>query len=486
MIINFNILFIFISFLFLLFIFSVLLVSDYKTRYVIVSKNLSFLSIFFLFGICYLLYQLCFFFISFSIQYSSICFYFSLPTCIIFIVLVAFFLFFSTYFFDFIYKMEEIVVLMSFVFIAIFAISSRDLLSLFVCLEGINLCLFVLLLSTSNDIKSAEATLKYVLISILASLFFIFGILLVYTNWGVFSYTDISLLLRHSLLSPVEESILGYMGLVFLLLGFTIKLGVFPFYSWMINVFRGFSPKGLVFVSVLSKTVFLILFLNFIYYVSFLPYLKIMFLILGCGSLLVGTFYLFYTSAIRDFIAFSSLTSTGFLLLVWISFTEFVVFTSIFYIVIQAFNLLFFFCFCSFFRTEHVFPFSFYQMRNYLEVNMLFFSSFIFSVFSLIGIPPLAGFFPKLFMIGHLFSVHNFIVLFIFSFFTILSCFYFIRLLRFFSVNVFSFNSDVSSSPVLFLTRSFFKFKVVIFLFLIFNISVIIFSYIMYVSVIVV
>src|SRR5688500_11408893 len=164
----------------LMLIITILLVFRYNIRYIIFTKNffiLTFATIFCLiFKIKHLYYYDTLFFsfinidlIFLSLTFLSVCF-----TC--------FFMFNNTFI------MEEIIILVSLLFIGLFAISANNFISLFICFESLNICFFILILTSTNDIRSIEAAIQYIYISMIASLIFLLGITFIYLTWMSFSY----------------------------------------------------------------------------------------------------------------------------------------------------------------------------------------------------------------------------------------------------------------------------------------------------------
>jgi NADH-quinone oxidoreductase subunit N len=403
-----------------------------------------------------------------SINYDTICFVFILPLCIFFMILLLSFFVFCFYFCSIIFTMEEVILLIAFAFIAIFAISSRDLFSAFVLLESLNITSFILLTTRSDEFRSLESAIKYLYVSILTSIIFLIGILFVYINFGSFSYSDIELVLRYAQFLPFTDFVFGYFGLYLILFAFLIKLGIFPFYSWFINVYNGLNYFGLMFIAILSKTITIIMFLMFIANLNCLPGIHFLFFTVGLGSLVIGSFYLFYTTLIREFIAFSSLASLGFVFLFLVIQTKETSLLIIFYIFVQAFNLIFLFGILMFFKTPNLLPTHFIQLRYLCDLNIVFFFFFFVVIFSFIGVPPFPGFLPKLFMLIHLYNTGCIWTLFLFVCFIVLSCFYYIRLFQFFSVN--RFDMSLVSNSFLFLVRPFRHIYFLLFYFILFSI----------------
>lgn len=452
------------SLLFLIFI--ILSTFNYQVRFLFHTKNIFILSLTFISLSCASIIWIPY--------YETLYFTFYNINIIILTLIFVSTCFICYFMFNLIFIMEELIILISVLFISISAISANNLISLFVCFESLNICFFILILSSANDAKSIEASLQYIFVSIITSLCFLTGTFFIYLTCMSFTFKDINLYLTYAQFSSIELEL--YLGFFLIATSFFIKLGIFPFYNWLIQVYSSFTLKPLIIISTLLKFVFSLMFLSILTQVNliFTTKLSLLFLIGGFGSLWISCFHLFVELKTKKMLALISLMSNGFLLLFWYSTTtELTYILSLSYITIQAFNLLFTFGFLAVLQSEtNDLPVSILNLRNYGEINFNFLIFFICSIFSLIGIPPFSGFFPKTAMIYYLYINNYTIILSFFLIFTIFSCFCFLRLII--SISKTEYNTGMWKT----INKS--KIYYLIFFYLVFNIQVIFIHYQIY------
>jgi len=203
-------------------------------------------------------------------------------------------------------------------------------------------------------------------------------------------------------------------------------------------VYSNLTVKPLIIVACLIKFIFSLILIKLVtnFFVIFNSNLYLLFFFGALGSLFAGCFYLLNEVKIKPYIAFLSPSSTGFLLLFLCSGnTELLYVFSYLHITIQAFTFVFFFGFLSFLKTKNELPISLDHLCNYAEINLSFLIFFITTLFSLIGIPPFPGFFPKVGMLYLLFSGNNFVLLFSFLSFTLIMSFCLFRMIAVISRN---------------------------------------------------
>jgi NADH:ubiquinone oxidoreductase subunit 2 (subunit N) len=450
----------------ILVIFMILVVFKYNIRFVFFTKNIFILTFF---SILVLLYN-----VHYVYCYNTIYFSF-INIDIIFLSLLFLSVCFVCFFmFNFYFIMEEIILLISLLFISIFAISAVNFISLFVCFESLNICFFILILSSTNDARSVEAAIKYIFISMIASLVFLLGIVFIYLTWMSFSYSDLLLYFSYTSVNEIDFEIV--LGFFFVMLTFFIKLGIFPFYNWMVVVYSNLAVKPLIIVVCLIKFIFSLILIKLIttFFVVFNSNLYLLLFIGALGSFSVGCFYLLNEIKTKSYIAFLSPTSTGFLLMFLCSSnTEFLYVFSYLHVMTQAFTFVFFFGFLSFLKSKNDLPVSVDQLRNYAEINFSFLIFFIFTLFSFIGIPPFPGFFPKVAMLYLLFYNNNFVLLFFSIMFTLIMSFCLFRMIVVISKN--------NYQTGLFISFQSYKGYVWLGLYVLFSIFIIIIHYNLYV-----
>ncbi|MDJ0973893.1 MAG: NADH-quinone oxidoreductase subunit N [Planctomycetota bacterium] len=136
-----------------------------------------------------------------------------------------------------------------------------DLLSFFVCLELVTISAFIMAAFKRNDLRSAEAGLKYLVIGAASTALLLLGIGFIYGATGTLSFDLITQQLGDiEALGP--KAWLLWIGLALLLSGLLFKIGGVPFQVWMPDVYQGAPSPVTAFLSTASKGVGLILFIR--------------------------------------------------------------------------------------------------------------------------------------------------------------------------------------------------------------------------------
>lgn len=279
-------------------------------------------------------------------------------------------LFFFYLFFDSHWNNLNLFILLSNLIGIISLILSYDLLMIFISLELINLSLYLLIGNYSSGIK-------YFILSIILSTILLFSFILLYNCYG-----NLNLDILFSFL-PYSFHSFGYSLFLFCLF---FKLGIFPFHQWSPDLLSGISLKLMTYLHIFLKFGLLIFFFNIhFFFLSLSPFL----LFFGILSMSLISLSLNSQFNILRFLALSSISHLGFLILQF-------GYSYLFYLYIYFLSSLFFLSLLSHLHSHFLFP---------------FFLSLI--LFSFSGLPPLPGFYSKLFILIDLLHKDYIFLLFI-------------------------------------------------------------------------
>lgn len=319
------------------------------------------------------------------------------------------------------------------IFFLLNLISSYNLLSLFVSLEGATLCLYVLAgLKTTNRL-SIEAGLKYFLTSSVFSCLFGMGLFLIYFTTGSTDFYEIResilLLINLTELSYFVDSVLSFdtnliyssdnvnfimlfllnIGIFLIFFVFLMKLGAVPYHFWIGDVYQG-SPLIVTsfFATVVRIGMFAIFFRLIAQVFFFAPQLSTILYFFGFLSIIYGGLHSLAQFEIKRFLAYSSIVHTGFILLGLSTLTFEGFKASFFYLVIYIFTLLSFFLILL--LTQNIFQSFDKKKDSYIVRDYKYFSDLcslplslqmysIFLLFSMAGLPPFPGFLIKLYVL---------------------------------------------------------------------------------------
>ena len=276
---------------------------------------------------------------------------------------------------------------------------ARDLITIFVALETISIPTFVLAGWRKHDVRSNEAAVKYFIIGVLSSAVMLYGMSMVY---GLAGTTSLAGIADYAGSSGVPA--LFTIGVLLTLVGFAFKVSAVPFHFWAPDTYEGAPTPVTAFLSVASKAGGFVALLNVVYF-GFFPshtsWQPILWVLAALSMTLGNLVALRQTSVVR-MLAYSSVAQGGFMLVPFAvastgsaqqsSFEAVVIYILIY----GAMNLGVFACvIAAMRRTRSAEISSFGGMFRYSPILAVTTSAFLFS---LAGIPPLAGWFAKFVM----------------------------------------------------------------------------------------
>ncbi len=274
-------------------------------------------------------------------------------------------------------------------------ISANDLISLYMGLELQSLALYVLAAINRDDAKSSEAGLKYFVLGALSSGMLLYGASLVYGFTGATQFATIATALQAS------GSSLGIIfGLVFIIAGLAFKVSAVPFHMWTPDVYEGSPTPVTAFFAAAPKIAAMALFLR----VMTGPFAAVVhdwqqiIVFVSIASMVLGAFAAIGQSNIKRLLAYSSIGHMGFALVGLASGSEEGVRGVVIYMLIYLFTTIGVFACVLAMRRQGKQVEQISDLAGLARTNKGL--AFVFSMlmFSLAGIPPLAGFFGKLFV----------------------------------------------------------------------------------------
>jgi NADH-quinone oxidoreductase subunit N len=210
-------------------------------------------------------------------------------------------------------------------------VASRHFASLFLGLELLSISLYPLIAYRRKHPHHAEAGLKYLILSGVASAFLLFGMALVYGVTGAMDFTRIGARLADL---PAGQP-MALAGMVFLIIGIGFKIGLVPFHMWAPDVYEGSPAPVAAFIATISKGSMIGLLLRYFSNVSFsgLPRLFAIFAIMGVASMFAGNLLALFQDSIKRLLAYSSIAHFGYLLVAFVSTGSLRIFAVTYYLV---------------------------------------------------------------------------------------------------------------------------------------------------------
>jgi proton-translocating NADH-quinone oxidoreductase chain N len=334
-----------------------------------------------------------------------------------------------------------------------FLISAADLISMYLAIEFQALCFYVVAAFKRDSEFSTEAGVKYFLLGAFSSGLLLFGCSLLYGFTGVVGFSDMaelfscgggerllggdSLFTESSSMGPSPLGVGCEVGMIFLLVGFLFKLTAVPFHMWAPDVYEG-APLGVTaFFSITPKAGLLAVFARLLYqsFYDFLPHCQTLLLFCAIGSMIGGSIAGLAQLRMKRLLAYSSIGHVGYLLLSLSCGTLEGLQALVIYLVIyMIMTLNLFAVILAPLRRSHFHTLDRVKYTTDLAMigrtNPLIGGTLAVGLFSIAGIPPLAGFYSKAFLFWAALSSSQYLGAFIGIGSSVVSCFYYIRIVN--------------------------------------------------------
>jgi NADH-quinone oxidoreductase subunit N len=299
---------------------------------------------------------------------------------------------------------------------------------LYLSLELSSLGAYILAIDNSAKTRF-ESAIKYFFSHTVISAFFILSLVGFYDGFATFNILEI-----HSLSDFNFSQILSANNIFYLqcyLAYHLFKAAVVPFHLWLADVYENTTPILTAYFAVVSKCVaFYHLFAIFGVFPTAYVFISNTYWALGLFSIIIGTFSVFKQTNLKRIFAFSSLTHTGIILILISSGTREGLNLALFYFISYALGSIAFFTVLeSFMNKEQSLSLGLLDhLKSLAQLKDVRGFLFSLTLFSFAGIPPLLGFFSKLFLVEYLVQEGFFLSLTIFVICTIFSTVYYLKL----------------------------------------------------------
>ena len=324
-----------------------------------------------------------------------------------------------------IYKIEYPVLILSSVLGMMVMISSNDLIVFYMGLELQSLALYVLATFNRDQIKSSEAGLKYFVLSALSSGLLLYGCSLIYGFSGSTNFNVISNQLN------TNEYVLTF-GIVFILVGLAFKISAVPFHMWAPDVYEGSPTSVTLFFTMVPKIAALTVFVRFLYvpFLNLIDQWQMIIVFLSIASMLFGAIAAIGQTNIKRLIAYSSIGHIGYTLAGLATGSNEGIQSSIIYISIYVImNLALFSCLLMLKRNDQYYE-QIDDLSGLSKNHPLLSFSFLIILFSLAGIPPLAGFFAKFYVFKAVIEQSMYFLAIVGLLSTVVAAFYYLRIIK--------------------------------------------------------
>lgn len=275
-------------------------------------------------------------------------------------------------------------------------LSANNMLSLYMALELQSLSLYILAAFHRNSTRSAEAASKYFILGALSSGMLLFGISLIYGYTGSLDFFVIRDTLAGEKMMPPGFTV----GMVFVLAAIAFKISAVPFHMWTPDVYQGAPTSVTAFFAIVPKIAALGLLARLLY-VPFEPateqWTQILYF-LALGSMFIGAFAAIAQSNIKRLMAYSSIGNMGYVLVALIAGGAQGVGAMIFFMIVYVFMTMGTFSIIMTMRRSGIAVERIEDLSGLSKTSPLLAYALAVLMFSMSGIPPLAGFFSKYFV----------------------------------------------------------------------------------------
>ena len=352
----------------------------------------------------------------------------------------------------------------------LFLVSAADFVSMYLAIELQSLCFYVLAAFKRDSEFSTEAGLKYFLLGVFSSGLLLFGCSLIYGFTGVVEFSELSKIFASLAFEPGESTVVSIeglshatgnrygiegeallstsswrgceLGMIFLIIGFLFKLTAVPFHMWAPDVYEGAPTAVTAFFSITPKASFLVVFVRLLYqsFYDFMVEWQTFLIFCSIGSMILGSFAGLAQHRIKRLLAYSSIGHVGYMLISFCCGTLEGLQGLAIYLVIYMVVTVAIFSVVMIPLRRSALPSQSYQgverikyttdLAMLARSNPLLAATLTLAVFSLAGIPPLAGFYGKAFLFWAALSSSQYLLAVVGILTSAISCFYYIRIVK--------------------------------------------------------
>lgn len=304
-----------------------------------------------------------------------------------------------------------------------FMISAGSFLMFYLGLEMATIPLAALVAFDSHRVRSAEGAGKMILSSAFSSAILLFGLSLLYGTTGSLDFNTVAY--------NFNANSLSMLGFAFLLVGFAFKISAVPFHFWTADTYEGAPVAITTFLSVVSKGAAIFIFITILYKVFGIAYENWIhaLVLLSAITMTVGNLFAMRQTNLKRFLAFSSITQAGYLLIAVASGTSQGMASVIYFLLIYIFSNVGAFTVVSII-SDRTGKDDIDDYKGLYKSNPKLSLVMMIALLSLAGVPPTAGFFGKLFLLTSGASKGLIVLLVIASLNMIVSLYYYLKVVK--------------------------------------------------------
>lgn len=324
-----------------------------------------------------------------------------------------------------------------------FMVSANNFLSLYMALELQSLSLYVLAAFHRNSLKSGEAAAKYFILGALSSGMLLFGISLIYGFTGSLDFNVINATLDDLDMMPPGFTV----GMVFVITALVFKISAAPFHMWTPDVYQGAPTPVTAFFALVPKVAALGLLIKLLFgpfAVAVDQWSQVLYFV-AFASLLVGSFAAIAQENIKRLFAYSSIGNMGYALIgvlaASVGGVSAVLIFIFIYMIMTAGSFAIILCM----RRDGMVVEQISDLAGLSKTRPILAYSMAALMFSMSGIPPLAGFFGKFFIFEAAIASEMYVLATFGVVASVVAAYYYLRIIKvmFFDESVDSIDNDI-------------------------------------------
>ena len=322
-------------------------------------------------------------------------------------------------------KIKYPIIILSSILGMMIMISSYDLIIFYLGLELQSLSLYILTSFKRDDVRSTEAGVKYFVLSALASGLLLYGCSLIYGFTGSTNFE----IIKTNLVAANTGAVFG---IVFIIVALAFKVSAVPFHMWTPDVYEGAPTSVTSFFALIPKIAAISVFIRFMYvpFSNALIHWQTIVVFLSIASMILGAVAAIGQSNIKRLIAYSSISHMGYALAGLATGNNQGIQSTIIYLTIYlVMNLSIFGCILMM-KRENEFYENINDLSGLSKNHPMLAFAFLIVLFSLAGIPPLAGFFAKFYIFMAVIEQSMYFLAIVGLLSTVVAAFYYLRLIK--------------------------------------------------------
>ena len=322
-------------------------------------------------------------------------------------------------------KIEYPILILSATLGMMIMISSYDLIVFYMGLELQSLSLYVLVSFNRDSYRSTEAGLKYFVLSALSSGLLLYGCSLIY---GFSNSTNFDLIAQN-----IDQFNTGSIfGIVFILVGLAFKVSAVPFHMWAPDVYEGSPTSVTAFFAIVPKVAALTVFIRFLYvpFINLVDQWQMIIIFISLASMILGAVAAIGQTNLKRLMAYSAIGHMGYALAGLATGSNEGIQSTVIYLSIYLLMNLGIFSCIFMMKRKDIFYEDIQDLSGLSKNHPIISICLLLLLFSLAGIPPLAGFFAKFYIFMAVIKVKMYTLAIIGLITTVISAFYYLRIIK--------------------------------------------------------